>query len=224
MKPPPELDSLEARVLGVLIEKELTTPDQYPLSENALVAGCNQKSNRDPVMSLSTGEVRLTLESLRPKWLVGATHPAGGRVERYHHSAQSALEVDGIALAVLTELLLRGAQSPGELRTRASRMTPIESLEELTRELDVLEQRGFVQKLPPRSGSRAMRYAQLLCPEAHAEAPASPVAHGATDTAVTMPPLKSGIDARVDELENEVAWLRRSLQGLASQLGETLED
>lgn len=220
----PTLDPLGTRVLGVLIEKELTTPEQYPLSENALVVGCNQKSNRDPVLSLSTADVRLTLEGLRLKGLVGATHPAGGRVERYHHSARPVLEVDGVGLAVLAELMLRGTQSPGELRARASRMTPIESIEELGRELDVLTQRGFVRKLPPLPGSRAARYAQLLCSEAETEPAASCVVPEASPrAAVSISPAKPGIDARVDALESEVAWLRNNLQNLSAKLGEALE-
>ena len=220
-----ELDPLEARVLGVLVEKELTTPDQYPLSENALTSGCNQKSNRDPVMDLSLAEVRLTIEGLRLKGLVGATHQAGGRVERYHHSARPVLGVDGTALAVLTELLLRGAQSPGELRARVSRMSAVGSLPELTRELEALESRGLVRRLAPLPGSRAARYEQLLCSSAAspvAETPA--VDRGTEGDPVGPPAARPGLEARVAAVENEVARLRRSLDGLAARLGEDLSD
>src|SRR5262245_48766986 len=110
MTPEARLDRVEARILGVLIEKELATPDQYPLSLNALVAGCNQRSNRDPVLELPEGEVLAGIERLRKRALVGASHASGSRVERYRQSAGAAFELAPPELAVLAELLLRGAQ------------------------------------------------------------------------------------------------------------------
>lgn len=221
MSPLPRLDALEARVLGVLIEKELTTPDQYPLSINALTSGCNQKSNRDPVMALSEAEVRLTLDGLRQKGLAGSTHPSGGRVERYHHGAREVLEVEGARLAILAELLLRGAQSPGDLRGRASRMSAVASLDALDRELEALAERGLVRRLPPAAGSRAARWTQLLAPEDEAKTAGADRPRVLPDAA--KPREGSVLEARVEELAEEVARLRRAIAELASRLGEDLE-
>ncbi len=218
MEPVSPIDPLEARVVAVLVEKELTTPDQYPLSLNALVAGANQKSNRDPEMSLSEGEVRIVLEGLRLKGLAGVTHPSGGRVERYHHGAREVWRVEGVALALLAELLLRGPQTVGELRGRAARMAPIDSLDAAQRELAGLEGRGFAKRLEPEHGSRAPRYAQLLAPDAH---PTSTTGARAATGAPRAP--VSGLEARFTGLEAEVARIRHQLEGLAAKLGERLE-
>jgi hypothetical protein len=212
-----KLDPLEARVLGVLIEKALTTPEQYPLSLNALVAGCNQKSNRDPLMLVSEAEARLTIDGLRMKHLAGVTHPMGGRVERYTHGAAEALGLPRPSLAVLAELLLRGPQAPGELRGRASRMAPIESLEALHEILERLKAKELVAE---RRGGRAPRIVQLLAPEAHAEASAPGDAQPHAPTAARV--LPSG--ERLEQLEGEVALLRRQLGALAAKLGERLTD
>lgn len=218
-----KLDPLEARVLGVLIEKALTTPDQYPLSLNALVSGCNQKSNRDPLMLVSEAEARLTIDGLRMKHLAGITHPSGARVERYTHAAAETLGLPRPSLAVLAELLLRGPQAPGELRGRASRMAPIDSLEALQEILDRLQAKGLSEERRPAPGSRAPRIAQLLAPTAHPEdaqpAPASPAPRAALGT-----PGAPAAGDRVARLEGEVARLRRQLEGLAAKLGETLAD
>ncbi|NOT31013.1 MAG: DUF480 domain-containing protein, partial [Planctomycetes bacterium] len=131
-----ELDALEARILGVLIEKETTTPDQYPLSLNALSSGCNQKSNRDPVLELSDSEIVAGIERLRRKSLVGASHASGSRTERYKHAAGAVWQLTPGELAVIAELLLRGAQMPGELRSRADRMSRFETLEALAATLE----------------------------------------------------------------------------------------
>ena len=164
-----EIDSLEARVLGVLVEKELTTPDNYPLSLNALTAGCNQKSNRDPVLSLSEGEVLVVVEGLRAKGIVGASYPAGGRVERFHHSTREVWNLMPGGLAVMCELWLRGPQTLGELRTRANRMHEFKDLEAIRETLARLLQKGFVREL---AGGRAARYEQLIAPgQTPAEAP-----------------------------------------------------
>jgi uncharacterized protein YceH (UPF0502 family) len=217
MQPRTPLDPLEARVVGVLIEKELTTPEQYPLTLNALVAGANQKSNRAPEMSLSEGELRLVLDGLRPKGLVGVTNPSGGRVERYHHSAREVWGVGEAALALLAELLLRGPQTVGELRGRAARMAPIESIDAAGRELEALAVRGLVKRVDPEHGSRAPRWAQCLAPDAHPLAPPSAAASSAPRAPV------SGLEARFAGLETEVARLRRQLDGLAAKFGEHLE-
>lgn len=162
-----QLDALEARILGVLIEKELTTPEQYPLTLNGATLGANQKSNRDPVLELVESDVYGALQKLIRKSLVGSVHPAGGRVEKFRHNGEAILQVSKAEIAVLAELLLRGPQQPGELRGRATRMTPIDSLEQLSRILNALIQRKLVVRLSPPPGSRAEYYAQTLAPTAH---------------------------------------------------------
>jgi len=213
MSPPIELDPLEARVLGVLVEKDLTTPEQYPLSINALNAGCNQKSNRDPVLELSEAEVRLTIDALRIKGLAGASHPSGSRVERYHHSVRETWGVHAVSLAVLAELLIRGPQSVGELKTRCTRMTPIESKDAIVHALEKLAGRDFVRETPPPPGSRAARWTQLLAPSSVSEPEPVPVPASPTPQ-----------PDRLEKLEAEVAWLRTNLTNLAAKLGEELEN
>ncbi len=144
---PSPLNSDERRVLGVLVEKAKTTPDTYPLSLNALVTGCNQKSNREPVMELSDVDVEAALTSLQQKGLV--IKITGGRVERWRHHLYEAWKVEKVELAVLGELLLRGPQTEGELRGRASRMEPIADLEALRPVLRSLAERGLVVYLTP---------------------------------------------------------------------------
>jgi len=231
-----ELDPIEARILGVMIEKEFTTPEQYPLTLNALVAGCNQKSNRDPVLELREGEVRDGVERLRRKSLTGASHSAGGRAERYRHAAAAIWELSRPQLAVLAELLLRGAQMPGELRSRASRISPFESLGALEATLEELRTRGFVQRLDPLPGSRAPQWAQIVAagsmptapgvsaltgfakahsrsgPEAEAvEPPPGPTPRGEPRVDADAP----GLEARVTYLEAEVARLARLYRELS---------
>lgn len=145
--PWPILDVPERRVLGVLIEKAKTTPDAYPLSLNALTTGCNQKSNREPILQLSEGQVEDTLERCRKKGL--AVKITGGRVERWKHNLYDAWQVDKVELAVLAELLLRGPQTEGELRGRASRMEPIDDLDILRNVLRPLVERKLIVYLTP---------------------------------------------------------------------------
>ena len=147
-EPLPVLESVERRVLGVLIEKAKTTPDAYPLSLNALVTGCNQKSNRDPVMNLSDAEVENALSGLQKKSLVNRLQ-GSGRVERWRHIAYETWKVDKVELAILAELLLRGPQTEGELRARASRMEPIDDLDQLRVILKRMTERQFVVYLTP---------------------------------------------------------------------------
>lgn len=156
------LDPVEARILGVLVEKEFTTPEGYPLSLNALVNGCNQKSNRDPTVSYTEQTVNEALLRLRMHRIVREMHTAGARVVKFAHSARDVLEVDDKELAVLAELLLRGGQTHGELRGRVKRMTPVESLAELAVILSKLQSRGMTCSLPPVAGSRAGRVGHLL--------------------------------------------------------------
>ncbi len=213
---------LEGRVLGVLVEKELTTPDAYPLSLNALVNGCNQKSNREPVVNLGEREVEDLILKLRVAGLVEFVRLAGSRVEKYRHKVGTALDLTPAELATLAELLLRDGQQPGELRTRASRMHPLPTQEDLGAALEGLARKGLVVELPRREGERVGRYAQLLAPaEAGGSAPAAPAPRaapvaataGAPRTELADPPPPSAA-ARIAQLEAEVARLRAELAAL----------
>jgi uncharacterized protein YceH (UPF0502 family) len=218
----------EARVLGVLIEKSTTTPDQYPLSLNAVVAGANQKNNRDPVLNMSEDAAWDALESLRAKALVVRIEAgAGSRVHRFRHNAADTLRVRAGELAVLAELLLRGPQTQGELRGRASRMHPMETLEVVRDMLRALSERPepMVRQIPPSPGSRAERYLQLLAPDLHEIGETS----AATGTESAPAPQRQtasvgtssdGLADRVTALEAEVAQLRDALRKFAASLGE----
>lgn len=217
-----QLDAREARVFGVLIEKALTTPDQYPLSINAATNGANQKSNRDPVLSLSEDEVAAALHRLEGKYLARKVFPMNSRVEKFCHNGKDAFALGSTELAILAELLMRGPQTAGDLRGRVSRMAPIASIDELVRTLDPLIQRGFVQRLPPGPGSRAERYVQLLSPALH---PLEPSVRAAPPpaTAGAVPEPSTALHARVEALESEVQHLRQLLERLAERLAAPLE-
>ena len=216
----------EARVLGVLIEKSMTTRDQYPLSLNALMNGCNQKSNRYPVRYLEPGDVRAAMDGLRHKQLAVEIWPsAGSRTEKFRHLAETALGLDDKSVAVIGELFLRRAQMPGELRTRASRMSPIDSQGELKQILDTLIERGMVVRLDPAPGSRAESYDHSLCadeapgqatslpPSSPSAAPQEPMPAVGATSSTTAPPvsLESVLDrlqlleARVSDLEELIS-------------------
>jgi hypothetical protein len=215
-----ELTSDEARALGVLIEKAFTTPDQYPLTLNAVVNGSNQKNNRDPVMAIDDGRAFDALESLREKKLVVRADMAGSRVNKFRHLAGEALHARPGEVAILAELLLRGPQTLGELRGRASRMQSFESIEAVKNMLAALMAREepLVRQLPPSPGSRAERYVQLLALDSHpAESPAATAA-----TAASAPALAPAgtLASRVEMLEGEVAELRTALRTLAASIGE----
>jgi uncharacterized protein YceH (UPF0502 family) len=209
----PQLNAHEARVLGVLIEKDLTTPEGYPLSLNSATLGSNQKSNRDPVVEFVEAEVQVALTGLLMKGLAGKVVGAGSRVEKHRHNAREALGLSNDELAVLAELLLRGAQQPGELRSRAARMAPLPSPEALNAVLARLIEKGFVRRLPPRPGERSERYGQLLAPDAPgqqglmaAAAPGTSAPHAAVP-----PPERAGLEARLAALEARVAALEQRL-------------
>ncbi len=231
-----ELDAIEARILGVLIEKETTTPDQYPLSLNALASGCNQKSNRDPVLELSDSEITAGIERLRRKSLMGTSHASGSRTERYKHAAGTVWQLTPGELAVMAELMLRGAQMPGELRSRADRMSRFETLEALAATLEGLRAKGFVRRLEPLPGARAPQWEQIVAagsgpPSAAAAARTSlaegamPVERAAPARAPETPPVSRAahpmqttpapLEARVAALEAEVARLRELYAELA---------
>lgn len=230
-----QLNEHEARVLGVLIEKSFTTPDQYPLSLNAATSGANQKSNRDPVVDWLEDEVYVALTGLCHKLVAGKVQPAGSRVEKYRHNAGERLKVTDGALAVLAELLMRGPQTVGELRARANRMVAMPTQTELSGYLDELEGRGLVAHVPPAPGSRAGRIVQTLVEGLHpisgtpssapvassSEAPA-PTGSPAPPPAVSEP-VEAGRPDRIGELEARVARLEEGLAKLAAALGETLD-
>lgn len=203
----PTLNPESARVLASLIEKEITTPEYYPLSLNALINACNQKSNRDPVMSLDEDVVRLALRNLTDK---GLARLAGseGRVARYEHDVYNALQLGRREIAILCELLLRGPQTPGELRGRAERMYKFDSIDDVHATLQKLVERdpALVVVLPRQPGTKEARYTHTLLPvEAHtqpAAAPGSPVAS------------TSDYELRIANLEGEVQTLRAELEAL----------
>jgi uncharacterized protein YceH (UPF0502 family) len=202
----------ECRVLGTLIEKALTTPGQYPLSLNSLVTGVNQKNNRDPVVEIDEDAALRAVDGLRAKGLARDVSFTGSRVEKYRHTAGEALELRPPELSLLSELLLRGPQTVGELRGRAGRMHPFESLEVVENVLKALSERTaplfpLVRELPPAPGSRAPRWMQLLCEDLHpitgmASTLAAPVRVEAGPSAADR---IAGLERRVQELEARLA-------------------
>lgn len=144
-----QLTKGQRRILGVLVEKAFTTPDQYPLTLKAVTTGANQKSNRDPITNFTEGAVWEILDELREMGLIAVVHPESGRTERFRHYMRKRYPFNEPQLAIMTELLLRGRQQLGELRARASRMVAIESLDELRRELTALQNQGFIQSNGP---------------------------------------------------------------------------
>lgn len=223
MDPEIRLEPHEARLLGVLVEKALTTPEQYPLSLNAAVNGANQKVNREPVLNLDDDEVAAALNGLLDKELARKVFPGNSRVDKYCHTGTSRLKIEIAQLALLAELLMRGPQTPAELRARASRMLPIDSAEALANLLDPLERRGMVERIPPGRGFRAERVAQCLCPGLHpleAEAGSGAATAAAGDAAATRPPFAAQLGA----LEDRIARLERQLRALCAKLGETLDE
>ena len=215
-----ELDPLETRVIGCMIEKQVATPDQYPLSLNALVNACNQKSNRDPVMSLDEPSVQRTLDALSRKHLVLERSGFGSRVPKYQHlfcnTEYGSLKFSAQELAIVCELLLRGPQTPGELRSRAGRMASFTDVSEVEAALQCLLEREsgpLVARLPREPGRRESRYMHLFGGEPPPRAPeenvvvedAAPAGEG--DTALAD---------RVARLEEEVRQLRAELDALKS--------
>src|SRR5215831_14644563 len=188
------LNEIEARVLGSLIEKDITTPDYYPLSLNALVNACNQKNNRDPVMTLDENAVRDALSALEEKRLAGPASGADSRVTKYEHRLQEFFNFDRREIAVICVLLLRGPQTPGELRSRGERMYRFETLEDIQISLQRLIDRGLVRVLPRQPGTKESRYMHLFAGDA---VPDVPVA----DTAAA-PGLSDSHETRIAALES----------------------
>ena len=204
------LSENEVRVLGSLIEKDITTPDYYPLSLNALVNACNQKNNRDPVMTLDDHSVSHALSTLQEKRLAGPASGADSRVTKYEHRLQEVFNFDRREIAVLCVLLLRGPQTPGELRSRTERMYRFEALEDVISTLDRLAQRTppLAAILPRQPGTKESRYLQLFSGDA------PPVDVARPPSSANAAP---GND-RLSHLENEVAELRREVADLQQQL------
>ena len=204
------LTETEVRVLGSLIEKDITTPEYYPLSLNALVNACNQKSNRDPVMQLDENAVRDALSSLQQRRLAGPAGGADSRVTKYEHRTQEVFNFTRAEIAVLCVLLLRGPQTPGELRGRTERMHRFETLDDVQAALQKLMQRDppLVKVLPRQPGTKESRWVHLL----------------AGDVVVPEVPAPAGVGrdpgdaARIARLEEEVAALRRELGDVKDQL------
>jgi uncharacterized protein YceH (UPF0502 family) len=207
-----KLDEIEVRVLGALLEKEITTPDYYPLSLNALINACNQKSNRDPVMALDESAVRDALDNLNDKHLAAQTTSADSRVPKYAHRLQEVFNFDRREMAVLCVLLLRGPQTPGELRGRTERMYRFDDLGVVESALHRLMEREppLVKKLARQPGTKESRYAHLLAGEL--EEWSAPVE--------TQPLAATGIqdEQRIARLEDEVQSLRQEVAELRQQL------
>jgi uncharacterized protein len=236
-----ELTILEARVIGCLIEKQITTPDQYPLSLNALVNACNQKTNRDPVLELDERTVQQTVDDLGRKHLVVEKSGFGSRVPKYQHrfcnTEYGTLKLDPQELAILCELLLRGPQTPGELRGRASRMAPFSDVSEVEAALTRLGEREdgpFVTRLAREPGRRESRYAQLFSGEVTGSAQQPESADAALSShpdldkvagepRASLSPETAFPDMRQEQrlarLEDEVRALRAELSDLRARLG-----
>jgi uncharacterized protein YceH (UPF0502 family) len=212
------LDEIEVRVLGALLEKEITTPDYYPLSLNALINACNQKSNRDPVMALEENVVRDALGSLNEKHLVTQASSADSRVSKYAHRLQEVFNFDRREMAVLCVLLLRGPQTPGELRGRTERMYRFDDLGVVESALHRLMEREppLVKKLGRQPGTKESRYAHLLAGEK--EAWSAPEETQIVTAADIQDELRiSRLESEVQSLRSEVAELRQQLENFRKQ-------
>lgn len=216
------LDPVEVRILGALLEKQQTTPDYYPLTVNALLAACNQKSNRDPVMELSETEVWDALDRLKEDVLVWKV--SGGRAEHFEQNLDRRWSLNGAKKALMTVLLLRGPQTPGELRARTGRMhefTSVEQVEETLHDLAAGDQ-PLVAELSRTPGQKESRWAHLAGGEPPAPVAAvSPVRTAVSAVAAPRPAAepREGLADRVASLEEQVEALTRELAELKSQLG-----
>jgi len=213
-----ELSPIEARVIGCLIEKQITTPDQYPLSLNALVNACNQKSNRDPVMSADEAAIQSTLDHLIRRHFVIEKSGFGSRVPKYQqrfcNTEFGSLQFTPQELAIICELLLRGPQTPGELRTRAARMASFSDPGQLDTALESLSSRTdgpFVVRLPREPGRRDSRYAHLFS--------GAVTVPSLVDESATKPSsLSEPADSRLERLEEEMRLLKEELQEIKARL------
>jgi uncharacterized protein len=212
------LSEAEARVLGSLVEKELTTPEYYPLSLNALLNACNQKSNRDPVMNLDEEAVREAARSLDKKGLAGAADNMVSRVTKYEHRLQEAYNFTRHETALLAELLLRGPQTPGELRGRAGRMHAFDDLGVVHTALRKLMEREppLVKVLARQPGTKEARYAHLLCGDVETNEP-QPAVTAATSVAARDSDRIAGLEEQVASLRREITELKQQLASFRKQ-------
>jgi len=212
---PVKLTNAEARVLGSLIGKEATTPDYYPLSLNALMNACNQRSNREPIMDLDEDDLRQALHGLEAKQLAGRARSADGRVTTYEHWLGEAFNFSRAETALICVLLLRGPQTPGELRGRTERLHEFTEISDVIAGLQKLAEREppLVALLPRQPGARESRYAHLLCgPVEYASA--SPAVFAAEDAS----PSTSQYEGRIAQLESTVAELQRELAAMREKI------
>jgi hypothetical protein len=210
------LNPAEARVLGALIEKDITTPDYYPLSLNALINACNQKNNREPVTNFDEATVRLALRNLSDKRLAGPASGADGRVTKYEHRLQEVFNFTRPETAILCVLLLRGPQTPGELRGRTERMHRFEDLDEVLSGLQQLMRREppLAKALGRRPGTKEIRYAHLLSGDVEAWEPSAETASsGVTDENERV----AHLEAQVSALQSEVAELKQQMAEFRKQ-------
>jgi uncharacterized protein len=209
---PLHLTDIETRVLGSLIEKDITTPDYYPLSLNALVNACNQKNNRDPVMTLDEAAVRDALATLQEKRLAGPAGGADSRVPKFEHRLQEVFNFDRREVAIICVLLLRGAQTPGELRGRTDRMYHFEALDDVVSTLDRLAQREppLISVLPRQPGTKESRYMHLFSGDALVTSASLPASE---------PSIPTNSDShRIAQMERDVAELKSQLAEVQQQL------
>lgn len=213
------LTEAQVRILGVLVEKQMTTPQGYPLTENALITGCNQATNRYPVVDYDVSVVRPALIRLRERALSKRVMRAGERAEKHAHRLDEQLGLSSVGpLAVLAVLMLRGAQTPGELRSRVQRLHRVDDADALEAMLGELQDRGLAEPLPRRPGEKQIRWRHLLAGVDHEEAQDEPRVHreaGDSDASAhpALPTLRELVD-RVERLQERVDTLEREL-GLA---------
>ena len=205
-----ELTPPEQRVLGCLIEKRWTTPDQYPLSLNALRLACNQLTNRDPVSDYDEATVRSAAERLSRYGLARLASGHGSRAVKYRHLAEEALSLGREELALLAVLMLRGPQTPGELKARTDRMAGFGSLAQLEAALETLANRGYARRIARRPGQKEDRFEQLLGGGSSADLPAESEPAPSSE----VEPAAVALEDRIDALEREVAALRAELAAL----------
>jgi uncharacterized protein YceH (UPF0502 family) len=221
-----EPDAVEIRVVGCLVEKQRTTPDAYPLSLNALRLACNQSTNRDPVVELDEETIVAALRRLAQRGWTRLASGAGSRARKYRHLLPEALAVDDAELALLAVLMLRGPQTPGELKQRSERLHGFENLAAVQETLERLTERGYVVRHPRRSGQKEDRYEQVLgggqAGDGGGEAPAAggeSEPPGEAQPAAAAEPVAPAVD-RLDRIESELGALRAELASLREALGD----
>ena len=208
-EPAAPLSAIEARILGCLIEKEATTPEQYPLTLNAIHLACNQKTNREPLMELSLGEVGHCMRQLDPRNLVRSQH--GARAERYEHRVNTVFSLTKQQQAIVCVLMLRGPQTLSELMTRTERLASFSDIDDMKHTLERLSQRDnpLIERIPRASGQREDRYVHLLCgPVDHSQLPAPKISTASTSSS------SNALEERIAQLEERLAAVEQELQAL----------